>query len=197
MFAELVIQGIVKLLFGILISHFTSTSSYLLVANSIWAFATVGFGAASASIQSNTNNDYIHLQSDRELEDRELVTKVLDVVADSALQRLPRFRPQELNNLAWGICRLGCRGKKMDELFAGIGQELLKRHYYFKPQDIGTILWSFATFEYFDEEVYKAAASELTLRKSYSFKPQELSNTVSFQFLRHFLYILSSPTPRS
>jgi hypothetical protein len=33
--------------------------------------------------------------------------------------------------------------------------------------------------EYFDEEVYKAAASELTLRKSRSFKPQELSNTVS------------------
>lgn len=94
------------------------------------------------------------------------------------MQRLPRFRPQELNNLSWGICRLGCRGKKIDDLFKGIGQELLKRHYYFKPQDIGTTLWSFATMEYFDEDVYKAAASELTLRKSHSFKPQELSNTV-------------------
>lgn len=32
--------------------------------------------------------------------------------------------------------------------------------------------------EYFDEDVFKAAASELTLSKSPSFKPQELSNTV-------------------
>ena len=41
-------------------------------------------------------------------------------------------------------------------------------------------MWSFATVEYFDEAVYQAAASELTLRRSRSFKPQELSNTVSF-----------------
>lgn len=45
-------------------------------------------------------------------------------------------------------------------------------------QDIGTTLWSFATVEYFDEAVFKVAASELTLSKSPSFKPQELSNTV-------------------
>lgn len=32
--------------------------------------------------------------------------------------------------------------------------------------------------EYFDEAVFKAAVSELTLTKSRSFKPQELSNTV-------------------
>jgi len=152
-----------------------------IVSNSIWAFATVGFGAASTSIQFNTNNDYIYLNSDQEKEDRELVSKALDAVADSAMKRLPRFRPQELNNLSWGICRLGQHGKKTDALFAGIGQELLKRHHYFKPQDIGTTLWSFATYEYFDEAVYRAAASELTLRKSHSFKPQELSNTVRIQ----------------
>lgn len=145
----------------------------------MWAFATVGFGISSNLVQLNTNNEYIYLQSDTEEEDRALVSRVLDIVADDAMNRLPRFRPQELNNLAWGICRLGCHGEKMNELFEGIGQELLKRHSYFKPQDIGTTLWSFATFEYFNEDVYKAAASELTLRKSRSFKPQELSNTVS------------------
>ena len=32
--------------------------------------------------------------------------------------------------------------------------------------------------EYYDEDVYKQGASELTLSKSPSFKPQELSNTV-------------------
>jgi hypothetical protein len=114
-----------------------------------------------------------------EEEDRALVYKVLNIVAESSMNRLPRFRPQELNNLAWGICRLGCQGERIDFLFEGIGQELLKRHAYFKPQDIGTTLWSFATCEYFDEQVYRAAASELTLRKSNYFKPQELSNTVS------------------
>lgn len=82
----------------------------------------------------NTNNDYVSLQSDRISEDRELVTRILDVVAKSAMERLPRFRPQELNNLSWGFCRLGHHGDTMDILFNGIGQELLKRHYYFKPQ---------------------------------------------------------------
>ena len=32
--------------------------------------------------------------------------------------------------------------------------------------------------EYFDQAVFEAAASELTLQKSHLFKPQELSNTV-------------------
>ena len=32
--------------------------------------------------------------------------------------------------------------------------------------------------EYFDEAVFKAAASELAMHKSHLFKPQELSNTV-------------------
>lgn len=105
-----------------------------IVSNSIWAFATVGFGAASNAVQMNTNNDYVSLQSDRISEDRELVTRILNVVAKSAMERLPRFRPQELNNLSWGFCRLGHHGDSMDILFNGIGQELLKRHYYFKPQ---------------------------------------------------------------
>ncbi len=63
-----------------------------------------------------------------------LLGKTLESVAKSAMTRLPRFRPQELNNLSWGICRLGYHGEIIDELFDGIGQELRKRHYYFKPQ---------------------------------------------------------------
>lgn len=158
-------------------SHFTYPC-YSTVSNSVWAFATVGFGAATSSTQSNTNNEYIYLKTDDEEGDRNLVKRTLSAVINSALKRLPRFRPQELNNLTWGICRLGHYEEKMDDLFEGVGQELLKRHYYFKPQDIGTTLWSFATFGYFDDEVFKAAASELSLKRSHSFKPQELSNTV-------------------
>lgn len=104
------------------------------MSNSIWAFATVGFGAASTSNNFNTNNEYITLQSENQEQDRKLVARMLDVVAKSALERLHRFRPQELNNLAWGFCRLGHYGDALDELFKGIGQEIVKRHYYFKPQ---------------------------------------------------------------
>ena len=100
----------------------------------------MGFGAASNAIQMNTNNDYISLQSDRLDEDRKLIAHALEVVAESAMKRLPRFRPQELNNLSWGICRLGHHSKAMDLLFHGIGQELRKRHYYFKPQVRGNII---------------------------------------------------------
>lgn len=155
-----------------------SKKSCVTVSNSIWAWATVGFGASSSTIQFNTNNDYISICSEDSNQDKELVKRALDIVAENALSRLHRFRPQELNNLAWGFCRLGHYGPALNALYAGIGQELLKRHTYFAPQDIGTTLWSFATVEFFDEEVFKAAASELSLRKSSSFKPQELSNTV-------------------
>ena len=111
-----------------------------IVSNSIWAFATIGFGAAQTSIQFNTNNEYICLPSDQAEEDRLLVTNTLDIVAKSAMERLPRFRPQELNNLAWGFCRLGHHNALMDELFDGIGKELMRRHHYFKPQVRTTLL---------------------------------------------------------
>jgi len=148
------------------------------ISNSVWAFATLGFGATTSANQLNTNNDYISLPSNQLDQDRELVAQSLQTIAINASSRLHRFRPQELNNLAWGFCRLGHHSDDMRLLFEGIGQQIVQRHYQFAPQDIGTTLWSFATVEYFDESVYKAAASELTLRKSRSFKPQELSNTV-------------------
>lgn len=45
-------------------------------------------------------------------------------------------------------------------------------------QDIGTTLWSFASKEYFDEDVYRVICSKLTLDRGAHFKPQELSNTL-------------------
>lgn len=148
------------------------------ISNSIWAFATVGFGAAKTISQVNTNSENISLPSNREAEDRDLLERVVSMVTNNASTRLHMFRPQELNNLAWGLCKLGHYNGSLRALFKGIGQQILKRHRQFAPQDIGTTLWSFATVEYFDKEVYRAAASRLTLRDCRSFKPQELSNTV-------------------
>lgn len=45
-------------------------------------------------------------------------------------------------------------------------------------KDIGTTLWAFATLEYFDEEIYRAIASRVTVDEAYTFQPQELSNSV-------------------
>jgi len=145
------------------------------LSNSIWAMATVGFGTVDSQA-ANPHNGYIYIKSDSYEEDRDLVSRTLDAVARSAGSRLNRFRPQELNNLAWGFARLGHRGEAAQELVHGIGQELLKRKQYFKPQDIGTCLWSFAQMEYFDTEVFTVAASRLNRRYGRSFKPQECSN---------------------
>jgi len=104
------------------------------LSNSIWAFATVGFGCAPDSVQFNSNSDYISLASDRADDDRELVARTLQVVAISAMGRLHRFRPQELNNLAWGFARLGHYSDIVTRLFEGVGEEILKRHHLFAPQ---------------------------------------------------------------
>jgi len=147
------------------------------LSNSIWAFATVGFGTHSCKVQNSGNNELI-LGFNQPDEDRELIARTLDVVVKSSLPRLHKFRPQELNNLSWGICRLGHYNSDYRELLKGIAQEIIKRKHQFAPQDIGTTLWSFASMEYFEEDVYRAASSRLSLRQCRSFKPQELSNTV-------------------
>lgn len=45
-------------------------------------------------------------------------------------------------------------------------------------KDIGTTLWAFATLEFFDEEVYRAIVSRVTVDEAYTFQPRELSNSV-------------------
>jgi len=144
------------------------------LSNSIWAFATAGFGTKT---RSNGHNELI-LGFNQPDSDRELIARTLDVVFRSALPRLDKFRPQELNNLTWGIHRLGHYNSNYRELLNGIAQEVIKRKHQFTPQDIGTTLWSLASMEYFEEDVYRAASSRLSLRHCRSFKPQELSNTV-------------------
>lgn len=114
------------------------------ISNSIWAFATLGFGATTTTGQFNTNNEYISLPSDQPEFDRQLVSETLLVVAKNAKNRLNRFRPQELNNLVWGYCRLGQYSDEMTSLFKGVGQELLKRHRQFAPQ----VCWIIITFHF-------------------------------------------------
>ena len=76
----------------------------------------------------------------------------------------------ELNNLVWGFARLGHRSERSEKLFGGVAKELVRRTWQFKPQDVGTTLWSFATAEYFDHDAFRAGASRLNFRQIRSFK---------------------------
>eukprot|EP00986_Skeletonema_menzelii_P013287 scaffold7617_cov240-Skeletonema_menzelii.AAC.2 len=147
------------------------------ISNSVWAFSTVGFGY-DESCGTNAHNDYIHVATDDPVGDKELVYETLEVIAENALSRLHNFKAQELNNLAWGFTRLGHRTERTEKLLMGVAEELTKRTWQFKPQDIGTTLWSLATAECFDQDAFMAGASRLNLKHIRSFKPQEMSNTV-------------------
>jgi hypothetical protein len=147
------------------------------ISNSVWAFSTVGFGY-DASCGTNAHNDYVHVATDDPVGDKELVYDTLEVIAENALSRLHNFKAQELNNLAWGFTRLGHRTERTEKLLVGVAKELTERTWQFKPQDIGTTLWSLATAECFDQDAFMAGASRLNLKHIRSFKPQEMSNTV-------------------
>ena len=147
------------------------------ISNSVWAFATVGFGYDEAC-GTNSHNDYIHVTTDDPRRDRAIIFDALEVIAENAIKRLDKFKAQELNNLAWGFARLGHRSEKAEKLFAGVAKELVQRTWQFKPQDIGTTLWSLATAGCYDYEAFNAGASRLNTRQIRTFKPQEMSNTV-------------------
>ena len=66
---------------------------YPLSFNSIWAFSTLGFGY-DESCGTNNHNEYTHVASSDPSGDKELVYETLEVIAESALQRLDRFKAQ-------------------------------------------------------------------------------------------------------
>ncbi|KAL9182955.1 hypothetical protein ACHAXT_004234 [Thalassiosira profunda] len=147
------------------------------LSNTIWAFSTMGFGYDEAC-GTNSHNDYVHVATDNSAGDKDLVFKTLEVIAENALQRLGKFKAQELNNMAWGFARLGHRTERAEALLSGVAKELIARTWQFKPQDVGTTLWALATAEYYDLDAFCAGASRLNMRQIRSFKPQEMSNTV-------------------
>ena len=77
---------------------------------------------------------------------------------------------KELNNLVWAFARLGHKSERSEKLFSGVAEQLVKRTWHFKPQDIGTTLWSFATAEFYDQDAFRAGAARLNFRQIRSFK---------------------------
>lgn len=61
------------------------------LSNTVWAFATIGFGYDESS-GTNAHNDYVHVTSDSPMEDKELVYDTLETIAENALSRLEKFK---------------------------------------------------------------------------------------------------------
>lgn len=61
------------------------------ISNSLWAFATIGFGY-DESTGLNVHNDYNYVASDDPIGDKSLVFSTLEIVADNAIQRLEKFK---------------------------------------------------------------------------------------------------------
>ena len=90
------------------------------ITNTIWSFATVGFGLKGGTT-ADAGNEYTFLRSEDIEGDRLLMDDTLKVAMNAAKRIVPRFRSQELNNLAWAMARLG---QKDEELLTMMGNEL-------------------------------------------------------------------------
>ena len=77
-------------------NHYNNVSTIL----NLKKLVIIGFGVAPNSVYFNSKSDNIFLRSTKIKEDRELVSKTLDIVARNTVYRLSKFRSQELNNLA-------------------------------------------------------------------------------------------------
>jgi hypothetical protein len=153
------------------------------LSNSAWAMATMGFGIGPSIAEPSVNSNYVVLGSRDPDGDREMMRDALLEIVRSSIPLLPRFRAQELNNLAWSIARLvdGDFVKSQPHLqlvLDGIGQQLSNERRFITSQDIGTTLWSLATLEVVNKSLYRALAARLEPSKVHTYKPQELSNTV-------------------
>ncbi len=163
----------------------TATFKSQELSNSAWAMATMGFGIGPSIAEPsvNSNSNYVVLGSGDPEGDCEMMRDALLEIVRSSIPLLPRFRAQELNNLAWSIARLvdGDFVKSQPHLqlvLDGIGQQLSNERRFITSQDIGTTLWSLATLEVVNKSLYRTLAARLEPSKVHTYKPQELSNTV-------------------
>lgn len=155
------------------------------LSNTLWAMATIGFGLFGTT--NDSNNNYVFLTSDQPKQDAELLASSLKQILRAALPLLPKFRSQELNNLAWALARLVDLDKIDEEcqsilnaVLIGIAKQLANEKRTVTSQDIGTSLWALATLEFVQdkETLYRGVAGRLDPTLAHTYKPQELSNTL-------------------
>jgi len=150
------------------------------LSNTAWALATLGFGLNPISAEKQSLNSYIVLNSEHQEEDARLMQSTVDAIVGTAMTILPRFRSQELNNLAWSLARLlGDRPegktKEIEDLLRGIGLQLCNPRRSITSQDISATLWSLSTLEFRDADIYEGIVARLGPDFAKRAKPQELS----------------------
>jgi hypothetical protein len=145
--------------------------------NTAWSMATLGFGisAEQSSKDCHLTHSYTFLPSDDPDGDQKLMEDALMLVLKNMKENLKFFTAQELNNMSWVMARLNA---KDEELLEMIGKELSNPKRRVESQDLSTSLWSMATMEFFDDNLYRAVVSRYHSIGVRRFKPQELSNTL-------------------
>lgn len=101
----------------------------------------------------------------------------VDAIIQAAIPKLPQFRSQEVNNLAWSLARLvdasdSSNPHNTGEILKAIGLQLCDRKRPVKSQDIGTSLWSLSTLEFADADIYRGIVSRFNTRMAERAKPQ-------------------------
>lgn len=114
------------------------------LSNTLWAFATLGFGSSASSTFSEiaaSLNDYVILSSDDPEGDERIVRQATDAILQVAVPQINRFKSQELNNLAWALARLG--RKDSTAVLEAIGRQLChpKRRVTSQVSTINTTGW--------------------------------------------------------
>ena len=97
------VLGIVRSLVPLIVSkvdHFKPQE----LSNTIWGMATLGFGMMdSAEIRAS---GYVVLPSESPELDENLKLEAVEAIVATADEKLRMFKPQELNNMAYGLARL-------------------------------------------------------------------------------------------
>jgi hypothetical protein len=151
------------------------------LANTLWAMATVGFGLRPT--YETTLSNYIVLASDTPEEDYALMRRTVAAISKASLQKISKFRSQELNNLAWALARLldpdqVRHDSLVQSVLHSIGDQISDQKRPVSSQDVASSLWSLATLQLSDYDMYRAVACRMTPRHVRHAKPQELSNTL-------------------
>eukprot|EP00980_Cylindrotheca_fusiformis_P003988 scaffold874_cov126-Cylindrotheca_fusiformis.AAC.21 len=143
--------------------------------NTIWSFATVGFGLQAGKTTLDSRNEYTFLVSNDAEGDCTLMKDAVQVAIKNAKLNAHRFKSQELNNFAWALARLEQKDYEVLEI---IGKQLAHPNRQVSPQDIGTTLWAFATLDYKSDEIYRNIVRRADKNRARRCKPQELSNVL-------------------
>lgn len=157
------------------------------ISNTVWSFATLGFGLQASSSSSDSGNEYTFLVSDDPGGDKTLVKDAMHVAIKKVKEDARRYKSQELNNFAWSMARLQCDSDH--EVLEIISRQMAHPQRQVSPQDIGTTLWALATMGYDNVGVYRNIVRRVDRSKATGCKPQELSNGMC---LFVFAYLLTS-----